>query len=326
MFKVMVLYGVHLQYKDVTNVALNYLTYHDDSGKRLFIPKGEETRAYYFGDPLFGILKHILVIISDDNDKNNKKVMVVNHDEEEDFLIDENEKGLLNNKSWKGANFDLMTPEDKLSIIHKNLQIEHGDFTDEYPEQLLVATYVKPCNKVLELGANIGRNSLVIASILEDQNNLVTLEINHRVAVCLYRNMMLNLYKFNIEECALSYRKLMQSDWVTYLYDEDKMNKNNNETTYDEVDIITFEELEKEYDIIFDTIVADCEGALYYILLDRPEILDNINLVIMENDYKELDQYLYVEKTLAIKGLNRIYSKCGGFGPCYNNFYEVWRR
>lgn len=46
-----------------------------------------------------------------------------------------------------------------------------------------------------------------------------------------------------------------------------------------------------------------------------PEILDNINLIIMENDYHILEQ----------KNILITYSQ-KGVGPCRNNFYEVWKK
>ena len=43
-------------------------------------------------------------------------------------------------------------------------------------------------------------------------------------------------------------------------------------------------ELKNKYNINFDTLVLDCEGAFYYILMDMPEILENIKLIINEID------------------------------------------
>ena len=87
-----------------------------------------------------------------------------------------------------------------------------------------------------------------------------------------------------------------------------------------------FEELEAKYSIRFDTLVVDCEGALYYILVDKPDILDGISLVIMENDYRDIQHKNTVDKILSQKGLTRVYFEEGGWLPCYSNFYEVWER
>ena len=81
-----------------------------------------------------------------------------------------------------------------------------------------------------------------------------------------------------------------------------------------------------KYGIQFDTLVLDCEGAFYYILLDMPEILNNINLILMENDYFNADHKKYVDSILREKKFNVIYlvDGCGGWGPCEHNFWEVW--
>ena len=43
-------------------------------------------------------------------------------------------------------------------------------------------------------------------------------------------------------------------------------------------------ETEDKYNVDFDTLVADCEGALCYILKEEPEFLESFKLIIIEND------------------------------------------
>ena len=95
---------------------------------------------------------------------------------------------------------------------------------------------------------------------------------------------------------------------------------------YKPVNTITLEELNNKYNIDFDTLVLDCEGAFYYILLDMPEIVTNINLIIMENDYHNLEHKLYIDNKLREENFEVVYSQIGGWGPCYNNFFEVWKK
>ena len=82
----------------------------------------------------------------------------------------------------------------------------------------------------------------------------------------------------------------------------------------------------KYNDIQFDTLVLDCEGAFYYILMDMPEILDNINLIIMENDYHTKEPKEFVNSVLKENNFVLHYVECGGWGPCYQHFFEVWKR
>ena len=87
--------------------------------------------------------------------------------------------------------------------------------------------------------------------------------------------------------------------------------------------------MRNKYKIEFDTLVLDCEGAFYYILMDMPEILDNINLIIMENDYQDISQKQYVDEILLQNNFVSDYVESGGWSsscPCYNNFFEVWKK
>ena len=190
---------------------------------------------------------------------------------------------------------------------------------DELPEQKMVVRYLKGQEKVLEIGGNIGRNSLVIASILENSNNLVTLESDVNISKQLSENRDLNNMKFHIESSALSKRKLIQRDWVT-------KPSETLEPGFKWVNTITLENLKTKYNIEFDTLVLDCEGAFYYILKDMPEILDNINLIIMENDYNVLEQKKYIDNILTKNNFYVDYTEKGGWGPCRNNFFEVWKK
>ena len=65
--------------------------------------------------------------------------------------------------------------------LHSGLQLRYGSFQEELPEQKMAFRYLTGNEKVLELGGNIGRNSLVIASILNkyskgNDKNLVVME------------------------------------------------------------------------------------------------------------------------------------------------------
>ena len=132
-------------------------------------------------------------------------------------------------------------------------------------------------------------------------------------------NRDLNNFNFKIENSALSKRKLIQKGWETEVSDELKEG-------YTWVNTITLDELKEKYNIEFDTLILDCEGAFYYILMDMPEILNNINLVIMENDYWDISKKQYIDNILFKNNFYIDYVESGGWGPCYNNFYEVWKK
>jgi len=213
--------------------------------------------------------------------------------------------------------------EMKIAKIHSELKIKYGNLMEELPEQKMVVRYFKGNEKVLEIGGNIGRNSLVIAKILSTMHgscaNFVSLESDSSIAIQLTENRDINNFDFHIENSALSKRKLMQKGWDTVVSDV-------LEPDYKWINTITLDELYDKYKIVFDTLVLDCEGAFYYILMDMPEILDNINLIIMENNYHSIDKKNYIDGIMSNRGFVRDYVEPGGWGPCVYNFFEVWIR
>jgi len=133
------------------------------------------------------------------------------------------------------------------------------------------------------------------------------LESDSDIAQQLAKNRDLNLAKFAIEPRALSKRPLVQRGWDTYPSEECPEG-------YKRVNTITLEELREKYPIPFDTLVLDCEGAFCPILMDMPEILDGIQLIIMENDYQEISHKQYVDEVLASRGFVCHYAQAGGWG------------
>lgn len=213
----------------------------------------------------------------------------------------------------------------QLTQIHSKLKLVHGSLSDEYPEQLMTVMYLPPTAKVLELGGNVGRNSCVIASILNDSKNLVTTESNFKIANELRENRDANKLNFHVEASAISKVRLVQGGPFGWLTIPSEVNIKG----YFKVRTITFEQVQKKYQIEFDTLVVDCEGALYYILRDDPEILRNINLVIIENDFQTIEQADFVHTLFEENGLQLVYNQALGANanlPCDSFFYQVWKK
>ena len=291
-------YGTTNMRIDVTNICLSKLT----NNNIITIPSGDQNRANYFSDPLHGILKKIIIINDDISSE---------YDELTQIKIN-----LINNTITTINENDI---NNKINNIHSKLKINYGSFNDELPEQKMAVRYLTGNEKVLEIGGNIGRNSLIIASLLENSNNLVTLESDENIAEQLKTNRDLNNFNFHIENSALSNRRLIQRGWETIPSD-------NLIDGYNWINTITLNNLKTKYNIEFDTLILDCEGAFYYILMDMPEILNNINLIIMENDYHDISQKNYIDKVLSSNNFIVSYTESGGWGPCYNNFFEVWKK
>jgi FkbM family methyltransferase len=291
-------YGSNTQNIDVTEVCFSKLL----SGNVITIPSGDNNRARFFTDPLVGILKKIFVFCD-----GILSVFAYNHT----ITIDIRDNTLRP----LGDNH----VDAKIAGIHSRLQLKYGSFQEELPEQKMAVRYLTGNERVLEIGGNIGRNSLVICDILHDQKNLVTLECDPNIANQLIENRKLNNFGFNVECSALSKRMLIQRGWNTIPSDIVLVD-------YTRVDTTTFDELQLKYNIVFDTLVLDCEGAFYYILSDMPELLNHIQLIVMENDYTDVSHKHYIDAVLTGNNFRVDYVEAGGWGPCYNKFFEVWKR
>ena len=349
-----IFYGTSNNSIDVTDICLNKLTNNDI----ITIPSGDTSRNRYFTDPLIGVSKKIIISLNDELIEFGEFVVVKINTETNTVCTDEND---IN---------------EKLKNIHAKLHIKYGSLDEELNEQKMALRYLTGKEKVLELGGNIGRNSLLISSILENSANLVTLECDNEICDKLKENRDLNNFNFNIENSALSNRKIIQKDWETLPYDifqkeryvmenitnyqkmslvelKSKYNIEFDKPVFDKIsdleekvlredsntlpkynltdgckltNTITLSELKTKYNIDFDTLVLDCEGAFYYILMDMPEILNNIKLLIMENDYKDIRKKNYIEDVLRKNNFAVDYAEPGGWGPCADNFYEVWKK
>lgn len=303
-FNMKIYYGVYDCVIDITDVCLSKFT----QNNIISIPIGDVNRASHFTDPAFGVVKKIFLYHNE---------IITEYDEYTKIEIN-----TLNNTLVVNSENDIIR---KLLVIHSKIHLKHGCFYDEFPEQKMSAMYFTGKEKVLEIGANVGRNSLIIASLLKESANLVSLECDNHIAEQLTENRNANNFSFHIENSALSNRKLIQKGWNTI--PSDILLEG-----YNWVNTISLNNLKAKYNIAFDTLVLDCEGAFYYILMDMPEILDNIKLIIMENDYLETDKKEFIDKVLAKKHFYVDYSAplldiyAGYTGPCVNNFYEVWKR
>jgi len=215
--------------------------------------------------------------------------------------------------------------QHKLWYIQSKMRLLINNFSEEYPEQMSIAKYLNGNEKVLELGGNVGRSSLIISYILNSNNNMdfVTLEPIKYYCDILNLHKNINNLNFHVENSALSKRKLLQKGWDTIVSDVDI-------DMWEPINIITINELYEKYKIKFDTLVLDCEGAFFQILLDMPELLLDIKLIIIENDYRELWKKNCVDYILEQNNFKRVDSMPLGFYidwiVCNNNFYEVWKK
>jgi FkbM family methyltransferase len=314
--------------KVTNNDIINYRKQHglniDFFIDRLIIPEN-----VFFANAM-AILKHPIPVGSI-----YEKTVCMNfciHEYNEDSINVNNEIIITGTKPFGIHQIDKFNKEvlDRLCIdallqtLQSKIQLLGGSFEDELPEQKMAVKYLTGNEKVLEIGSNIGRTTMIISNILYDSANLVTLETDQNTVAVLSEHKRINNLNFHIEHAALSLRKLVQKGWDTIPSDTVP-------DGFTSVNIISYVELQKKYNMKFDTLAIDCEGALYYIILDMPEILDNIKLIMMENDYYNELHKKYVDEVLHAHGFNVVYSEPlvgyeGLFPHTRDEFYQVWKR
>lgn len=308
-------YGHQQNYLRITDAVLRFCC----EGGQIHIPGDDVTRAAIFSDPAYGDLKEIVVITERDGQPTCRAYP---HGTPVDLPLS---AGVTPPPRSR-----LVVPtgpvDNVIARIHDQLHFVGGRLTDEWPEQTMVVRFLDPNATVLEIGSNIGRNTLMIASVLADSANLVTMECNPAAVEILRCNRIANDFAFRIEPSALSCRPLIQRGWETIPADEVRPG-------WRPVSTITFAELVAKHGITFDTLVADCEGALFYILKDDPAMLDGISTVILEADYPSVEHKSSVEAVFAAHGLSRLHSeplvtdwKHPFPDEVAASFFEVWGR
>lgn len=303
-------YGIQGKQIDVTSLLFSS---HMKSSI-IYIPPDDNVRAKLFTDPIFGKVKSIFV--------NGQS-----YGADTPIFIDTTTRRVftVTIPDYVAAIYPDESVAAKLSSMHRKLTLLHGSFRDEFPEQKMAVRFLKPDDRVLEIGGNVGRNSLIIGSIV-NQNSLVVLESDPDIAKQLEENRNVNGMTFAIEASALSARQLVQKGWDTIVSDVVPEG-------YKRVQTISLDTLRAKYPnaVPFNTLVLDCEGAFYYILIDMPDILDGITTIIMENDYYDRAHKAYIDSTLTSNGFSCVYSEV--LGPEYaykkfpfeKNFFEVWQ-
>jgi FkbM family methyltransferase len=217
----------------------------------------------------------------------------------------------------KTTNLELFS---KLQNFHKKLKLDFGMFYENMSMQFLIMKYINGLEKVLEIGGNIGRCSLLIANILNAKSNtdFVSLESNPDYAKQLMHNRDQNALTFHIENSALSKKNMIQLEDKTSISDVLV-------DGFFQVNIISWADLNEKYKIDFDTLIIDCNDEFYAILLDFPQMLEKMKLIIMKNEYYDVFKKIKIEKTLLANNFILEYSETGGNCPCYYSYYELWK-
>lgn len=221
--------------------------------------------------------------------------------------------------SAKQADAVLQEIHDRLDFKKLKQDATRGSITEEMPEQRLIVRAVRPDAKVLELGANIGRATCVIASVLNDSSRLVAIEPDADAVESLLRNRDANGFRFHVECAAVSARPLVRKGWDTKPLPADGIIP----AGWSTMNTLTFAQIVQRYGN-FDTLVADCEGALANIVRDIPRFFHGIHTVVLENDFKEPGDKEFVDAAMKAAGLAPVINEPGGWGLHKDYFFQVW--
>jgi len=236
---------------------------------------------------------------------------------------------LYNKRKFWYNNYGKLIENNYEKLLKLHRYIKCNDLSKELIEQLLMLKYLNENAKVLELGGNIGRVSLIIATILINDKNLVVIEPTKDIAQLNIKNRNINCFNYNVETNIISNKPLyLKKNNIESV--ANKIINNNIDDDCELIENITFNELEIKYNIIFDTLIIDCEGSFYQILLDEPNILKNINTIIIENDFEKIEEYNYIYNSFINNGFILIdTNSCypiNANGICEKYMHQVFKK
>jgi hypothetical protein len=194
---------------------------------------------------------------------------------------------------------------------------ENGETIDhmslERSEQLVAYEHISRAACVLELGGRYGTVSCVINNVLDDPYAHVVVEPDHSVIPALIANRDTHNAFFVVRTEVISnkQKRLRQAGYGTQFLDVEEQ-----EFAEEPLGHITMSELMQSTGLIFDTIVADCEGCLQEFIEENSDFVRGINMFIFEKDYPETTDYAYIESILLEFGLVCV----------VDGFHAVWKR
>lgn len=157
----------------------------------------------------------------------------------------------------------------------------------EVQEQHDANAYIKPDDKVLELGARYGGVSITINKILNDKKNHVAVEPEAKVWNALQRNRDNHHCEFQICKGAISNKPLKINDGGY-----NGFGNFTSSATQENGNIPLFKI--SDFNINFNVLVVDCEGALENFYNENKDFFKNLRLILYERDGKNCN-YQYLE-------------------------------
>lgn len=192
--------------------------------------------------------------------------------------------------NYKGVNVSIF---DKNLIHQKNTPVSERLKSGKYESEEIdgIRNSLSPNDVVLDLGASLGVTSCVIASLLNNSENLVSVEANPTLIENIKYNRDLNNFNFKIKNAAASHNNRV----VNFNYNGlslsgsilRKKHLESNEIAwgkYNSVEMTTTTplDLEDEFGKKFTFLSCDIEGEEYDLLHNMFEYFKNFNGMVVE--------------------------------------------
>lgn len=207
--------------------------------------------------------------------------------------------------------------DNKINELVKNCSLDLN-YKEELYERTLILNFLNKDAKVLEIGGGLGHVSNAISNHLNNKENLVVIEPNEDKA-----NKLKEEYKV--------FNGIISNEKQWFIREEGKKGKKKNfyvtvtdknmkkEDINDSIEInnvTNIKNLEKKFNIKFDTLIVDCEGALPQIMEDNPELYNQINMIIIEYDWYINDCTKWRNKMLKNHNFKSLFSLPLHWNPC----------
>ena len=192
----------------------------------------------------------------------------------QELLVDLFNRTSCDITKYKLANKSKTVFDDKSKILRIYEKLYGGVISNDIkPLDLMISQNITGFENVLEIGANVGETSIVIAHMLNEKNNTnyVAVESNGD-----------NIAK--LTENKAKYNKTFYIEPVNVIFRTG-----------------TLDTILQKYYFKFGILVIHCRSTLYDLLVNNSDILVNINKIFMRRDYESLYKKTFIYGLLESK-------------------------
>jgi hypothetical protein len=186
-------------------------------------------------------------------------------------------------------------------FYNENNEIINNHVAERF-EQIFAERYIKENDIVIELGARYGTVSCAINSKLKNKKNQVSVEPDNTVWDALEFNKTNNNCDFHILKGVISNKKLN----IKYNGYGTSTHRNENKHGDSEILNYTLKNIKEKYNLNFNVLVSDCEGYLETFLNENPNLYEELDMIIFEEDRQDICNYYLIKKNLKLNGFKRI--------------------